>query len=80
MKQILQYTCTVSSPQEAEMVVDGLRLLEGCLDARSYIWSVTAHFEVDREIPPEALPDGCRLVPASIIAFLQRRNGEVTTL
>jgi hypothetical protein len=73
-QQAMQYTCKVSSPQEAEMIADGLRQLEGCIDARSYIWSTTAHFEIDQAIPPEALPDGCRLVPTSVVAFLQRRN------
>jgi len=79
MQQIIQYTYKIASPQEALAVADALRQLEGCLDARSYRWPATAHIAMDRDIPPAALPDGCRLVPASVLVFPQRTNGVVTT-
>ena len=70
MKHCIQYTYQATSRQEAEMVANGLRPLERCIDVRVYTWSVTAHF--DCTIPPEALPEGCHIVPESVVRFIQR--------
>jgi hypothetical protein len=88
MKKVMQYTCQAHSKAEAELVAAGLRLLDGCLDARPPLGynssiqdpharclvPVTAHFEIDQGIPEEVLPEGCRLVPESVAAYLQRTN------
>lgn len=71
MENVMQYNYQANSPEEAKIVADGLRMQVGCLDARTYGYSSTAHFEVDQDIPEEALPEGCRLVPRSIVQFLQ---------
>jgi len=76
--QVIECTYQARSRQEAEEVANGLRQLEGCLDARVNVWSATAYFAMDRDIPPETLPDGCRIVPASVLVFLQRRDGVTT--
>jgi hypothetical protein len=72
MEKVLQWTCHASSLEEAEMIVSATQPVEGCIDARHFGSSVTAHFDMD--IPEDAVPDGCRLVPRSIVAYLQRHD------
>ena len=78
MKHVMQINYQAHSREEAVNVADALRIQEGCIHAAAYSWSATAHFEVDQDIPEEALPEGCRLVPASIVAFLQRTGGQAS--
>jgi len=70
----MRYTCYGRSKAEAEMIADAWRQQEGCIDSRAYGWSVTVHLEIGQDVPPEALPEGCCLVPAEVVAALQRHN------
>lgn len=72
-KNVLQYNYQAGSQEEAIAVAENLRQLEGCLDARAHSLSACAHFAMDDQgISQEVLPDGCRIVPASIVGFLNR--------
>lgn len=74
MQRVIQYTYQGSSQEEAKNVADGLRQLEGCLDAHVYMWTATAHFEMDQGISQETLPAGCRIIPSSVADYLRSRN------
>jgi hypothetical protein len=75
MKYVTQYNDRAHSLEEAKEMADGLRLLEGCIHAHAYGYSVAAHFDMD--IPEEALPNGCRRVPVEVAEFLLRtESGE----
>lgn len=75
LRKVIQYRYQAHSQEEALQVVEALRPLETCLDARAFGWAVAAHFEIKQEIAADALPEGCYIVPLSVLEFIQRTRG-----
>lgn len=69
---------------DAERVAHGWQQQEGCLDVMVYAVSdsyanVAAYLEAPQNIDPNALCDGCRLVPSGTMEYMVRRGVRDTT-
>lgn len=78
--KVMQLNHHAHSQNEALMACESLRIQDGCIEAHTYGLAVGAHFEMPQNVAEEAMPEGCRIVPASIVTFLKRRGPQASNL